>query len=257
MANLTTWGPAGAPTRATRSLTDLVRRLTSHAEEIPSGYRKLAISDRYAPTLHERAALEQRLGELDAALAPGNLEDVEYEVSAFRLQFGLVRQGDELESRAAVTLTARHLINAKFPTWVVAETFRRILNAEAETIPVSGFAPTLPMLVNECKAVLQKVHEEREPIRLLLQAEIYPEPTEDQKARARAALHWQEMRPAFVEEKTKGQPARTPEQIEAETKKAIAAANEFKANPPTISAQLRKLIDAQDAARAAEREGAK
>lgn len=138
---------------------------------------RLAISDRYAPSAEQRALLTSRRDAL--IVATGRADPVRIKQMVAALRLGLKAQATtEAGAAAALELNIRAL--AHFPEWTVSEACRRFNNGEAGE---GTFVPTPAELANECRALLAPVHDELTKLRRVLDAEVYVEPTAEQRGR--------------------------------------------------------------------------
>jgi hypothetical protein len=170
----------------------VIRRLKSKTEELPGTYpRKLLINASDAPSGEESEALRLRRAELLAALAPERPQDIERELLTLRIGFGSSAR-DELSAGIEAKSAAKAL--AGFPTWAVAETFRRANTGEAVTIPVTAHCPSPPQLASECRAILEPIHIELADISALVDADVQRDPAIGIAERLRAVAQWQSVR---------------------------------------------------------------
>ena len=159
----------------------MIGRYHNHLEAIPGDFRRCALSAAHEPTLEHRALMAARRNDLDAALAGCDEATVRRAVGMLRSVMA-VQQVDEATQklqRAAYLSTL-----TKFPGWAVERACQEFLDgSRGEGI----HAPKPGEIANVCRLLIREAQAERARINAVLDAEIVPAPTEeDRKAVADA-----------------------------------------------------------------------
>jgi hypothetical protein len=172
MTNLTI--RSEAPPAITSTMDVSIRKFLG-ALERHGDPRHCSISSRLAPTEDERSDLQSRKAELDRALTTTSEENVIRMVGVMRAAFPSQAMG-EADKKAALKVYASTLM--KYPSWVISRACRRFTDG---TTGEGRFAPSAAEMARECEAIVAPYREQRHQIETILTAEVYREPTEEER----------------------------------------------------------------------------
>lgn len=133
------------------------------------------------PVGADRAALQSRRAELGAGLTRSEPRDIVERVARLFMRFPSSRLPDDV---AKATLAAYAHDLALFPLWAIDTAFLAVIAGQADTS--KAFAPSSIELRKACEKAMQPVYEELAELTRILNAEVYREPTPDEKARVQA-----------------------------------------------------------------------
>jgi hypothetical protein len=168
------------PGPATPALAANLARLSSAVEVIDS--RKCSISSQRAPTPAERGELQGRLSALSAGLAVAGFDRAMELVAPILALYGTKSMTDG-EKRGTLRMYGDALRN--FPEWAITETLLRFNRGGFDQ---DEFAPKPATIAKVCSEICAVHHDERAKIQRLLTAEVYHEPTAEERERVAGGL---------------------------------------------------------------------
>jgi len=136
------------------------------------------ILDTHSPTLGQREALNSRLLALRASLARSTPEAIGSEVARMFLRFPATAK-DQGNSKAIIAVYVDEL--SSFPLWAVKQGIARATLG-------ATFAPSAPVIRVECYNAVNLSRLEGVRISKILNAEVYHEPSPEEKARVLAGF---------------------------------------------------------------------
>lgn len=146
--------------------------LTSKLETIPGG--GYSISDRLAPCADERRSLEARRALVSRSLEPSSAGDVGELIAAMMMGFG----GARLSAAEAKRTTALYVSQlSRFPLWAVKQACEEAMRSGA------AFAPSVAELAKAADQAIRAASDEIAKINRVLNANVYHEPDDSEKAR--------------------------------------------------------------------------
>lgn len=161
-----------APAAASMVFVDTLRLYRSRIEWHPSGH--YSISERSLPSDAERAAFVQRRAYLVESLTPADPRAIVQKVAQAFLRFPSSRVPD---SAAQATLAAYASELQKFPLWVIDGGLLAAINGRGSP----AFVPSAMEWRAACDDVAASVRKEIADIDRILNAEVRPEVTEEQR----------------------------------------------------------------------------
>jgi hypothetical protein len=167
------------PTAPGRTLATLTARTYSGLESEGRRRGEWSISDRIAPSVAERQALEVRAADLDATEHPATDREIVAWVTRLFSGLGHAR-ADVDEARCKVETYVAVLRGV--PLWALREAVLGFLRG---SVPGQSreFAPPTAALQAEIARLTLPFREEQAKIRAVLAADVYREPTAEEKAR--------------------------------------------------------------------------
>lgn len=180
---LTTTPPtstAALPALPDRPTLELVERLNHRLE--PTGGKALSISSQYAPTPEQRNALEARAMYLEGLSTEPSGDKL---ASAIGRLLQVLPTSRERSADPEATLRAYCAALSDMPLWATCEACMRFLKGQVSGQSLA-FAPSPPELRREASNVAAPYRAERYRIGRILSAEVYEEPTEEQRAKVHA-----------------------------------------------------------------------
>jgi hypothetical protein len=127
--------------------------------------------------------LSDRRGVLEVAVKSASsampISQLEARVARMFLRFP-----SSAKSVTEETIRAYAFDVAKFPLWAVEAAIQRVI---ADPSP-KDFAPSSPVLQGECRFVMRPFAEELAQISIVLDADVYHEPSDDERARIKAGF---------------------------------------------------------------------
>lgn len=176
--------PATPPAPMTRQESDQLGYLLNQIQPGPRGMS--SISDRLAPAGAERDALQARFDRIEAALRVprvGDERDIHREAIKARVARLFARYPSANNLDPAVTLAAYTADLSRFPIWAIDEAILTILRHGANN---PAFPPSSTELVQACEQAMKPVIAERQSLKKLLNADVYHEPSDSERARVKA-----------------------------------------------------------------------
>jgi hypothetical protein len=166
-----------APAPQTRADADTLAKYRNALERTAAGL--WSISDQRAPAGADRQALETRLAALEQSEGRTAAATIAGRVARLFLRFPSSRLTD---ATAEATIAAYAQDLEQFPLWAVDQ-------AMLEAIRKGGaFAPSSPELRKACERAVASSRAEAAEIRAVLHADVYREPSADERERARAGF---------------------------------------------------------------------
>lgn len=187
-----------APTMASPALNSLVGSLTAKVTVIGT---KCSISAEAAPSDTDRAVLIGRREDLRAGLA-GAGPDTVARIIAPLLMWYASKPLDEAERRSVIRMYQQALGN--YPRWAIEQAVGAFNQGRLKGS--TEFAPKPATLAQACGEIVHGFQLEQHRIRQILEAEVYREPTPEE--RARVVERWEnEIKPQMLAKTTGAQKA--------------------------------------------------
>jgi hypothetical protein len=139
-----------------------------------------SISEQRAPAGADRAALEARLAELTRADTRSDVRVIASRIARLFFRYPSFRVTDS-NAEAMVATYAADLQH--FPMWAIDQALMAAVERGGE------FAPSSPSLRAACENIIAQVRNEIADIRAVLDAEIYREPSAEEKAEIVEQFH--------------------------------------------------------------------
>lgn len=168
-----------APAPASRALATLVARTYSALETEGRRPGEWSLSDRVAPSAADRQAIEARALDLDARDQPATEREIGAWVARLFAGLGHAKADVDEAQRKLETYIA---VLRGAPLWALREAVLGFLRG---SVPGQGreFAPPTAALQAEIVRLTLPFRQERAKIRAVLAADVYREPTDEEKAR--------------------------------------------------------------------------
>jgi hypothetical protein len=182
------------PVDASRPLLDLVSRLANRLEEDYDHQGHMLLSAGSAPSVAERAALEDRRAHLRESLGPGDPVMMRKVVKALLGSFPTF--GATADDANAVTALACRALD-DIPVWAVQEAAGRFVKGNVRVIWSHDRAPTPPQIRGEAKHCMLPVEEEIGRLSKVLDATIV-DTSVSQDERKAAVARWEALRAEIV-----------------------------------------------------------
>lgn len=184
---LTTTGgqsPKSSPPAApTREVSLLVGRIYSVMKTEQTDYRTFSISDKLAPTDEQRDVLKARGREIADGLKPADGNQARTVISALvnrlLVTYPQSERATEQEARAAIAGYVEALVD--LPLWAVNASCQGWIRGEADGD--NRFRPSAAELRTLAQRKLMPFRQEVEQIRRILTANVYREPTQEERDR--------------------------------------------------------------------------
>lgn len=166
-------GPPAADPRVNHILPIYRNRLEVHPGSL------ISISDRNAPTLADARLLRDRRGVLADVLMPAAVEQVAIRVGEMFFSFPSVK----MDAPTAKKTTAAYVAKLQhLPFWAIE---CGCCECEKRDCP---FPPSAGELLSACERAVDPAWKEAADLRKILEAQIYHEPTEGERARIQAGF---------------------------------------------------------------------
>jgi hypothetical protein len=162
-----------APEPQTRAGADLLATYRNGLERTAAGL--WSISDQRAPAGADRRALETRLAVLAQSEGRTSAATIAGRVARLFLRFPSSRLTD---ATAEATIAAYAQDLEPFPVWAIDQAMLQAIRRGG------AFAPSSPELRRACEMVVSSFRSEAAEIRAVLHADVYREPTADERERA-------------------------------------------------------------------------
>lgn len=180
--NAITTRSKSSPLVPTRAMDDLIGRLMGQMTPVSAVPGLYEISDACAPSAEARGALQGRADHLASGLTAAEPEAISRCITSL----GVVLPSRSTNAEAAkmeLALTVEAL--KAFPEWAVANVCRRYLDGRLGN---GRYAPTPPELAKACRELIAPFQAEAAKIQRILNAQVYREPTEEERARVQAKV---------------------------------------------------------------------
>lgn len=160
----------------------MIGYLHNNLETIPGSFHRYALSAACEPSAEQKDLLLARRQEIDAGLDGCDELTIREHVGILRSSMATAPLGEE-----AMKLAKRGfiLVLGKYPTWAVVEAAMRFLDGRAGN---KTYAPTAAEMAEVCRGLISQDLAERARINAILDAEVYHQPSEEDRA-AIAARH--------------------------------------------------------------------
>ena len=226
--------PVSPPANQTRAQADLLAHYRNALETTAAG--GFSICDRRAPDGDDRRALMVRRDELSTAMGGSNPHDVVKRVARLFMRFPSTRFPDGM---AEATTAAYAADLACFPLWAIDEACLAVIGGRTDTS--KAFAPSSIEMREACHKAMDPIRAEFADLRNVLSADIYHEPTPEERAKVAAEFQAlvQELK-LNMDPRDNAKPSRPLTRHEAE-----AALERAKINPvraPAFSDGLRQHL---------------
>lgn len=178
-SNLPTKNLAGTPpTAPTRAQLDLLAPYKNAVELSDQG--RFSISDRRMPVGEVREALDQRRAELASSLGSSDPRAVAKRIARLFARFPSSKVNDA-NIEATIAIYAGDL--AVFPMWAIDAACISVITGQEGS---ATFLPSSIELRKACQRAMYSVHDELSDLERVLDADVYHEPTPEERAKTLA-----------------------------------------------------------------------
>lgn len=237
MSNLISYtAPPKAPSLPTREQVDLLDHFRNVVEWTAGHY---SISDRKAPDGHARLDLELRRDELAATMGVSDPRAVVQRISRLFMRFPSTR----LDGNAEETMAAYAADLSGYPLWVIDAACKKVIAGQGEVS--RAFAPSSIELRAICEREYGWARAELAMTRNILDAEIYREPTQEERAKVIAEFQRLVQELKLNEDPISKNKSRPLTKAEAEAALERALINPMPA--PMFSPALRAVLGLEEA----------
>jgi len=188
------------------------------------------------PNPTQLAFIERRVAELDRMIQPGPAKEIDATIGALIVRYATVRQDDDMIRARS---EGYRIVLRDFPAWAVREAYARWLKGEIGREYDASFPPPERVLHDAAKSLLMAAMGQRVGLQMILDAEAYLPPTEEEMAERRRQLERVIQGIAdnvSPEDRGPGKPKRYPESSEEQARKEQILKNPGKG----ILAELRE-----------------
>lgn len=137
------------------------------------------------PTPAQRAFIERRVMELENLERPGPAKEIDATIGALIVRYATVRQDDDM---MRARMDGYRLVLRELPAWAVREAYARWLKGEIGREYDASFPPPERVLYECAKGLLQAAMGQRIGLQMVLDAEGYQPPSEEEMAERRRRL---------------------------------------------------------------------
>lgn len=188
-------------------------RIGTHGRKVVT----LPVSSMPSPT--QRAFIERRVAELDRMIPPGPAKEIDATIGALIIRYATARQDDDMIRARS---EGYRIVLRDFPAWAVREAYARWLKGEIGREYDASFPPPERVLHDCAKTLLMAAMGQRIGLQMILDAEAYLPPSEEEmeERRKRLQILTQNIaNTASPEDRGPGKPKRQAETAEEQARK--------------------------------------